>query len=240
MAKIKTNDLDVVYFISAYPRLDALYSIRSVAENLEFNKLWIYGGKPGGIHPDHFEQRRWQVGATKWARVRNMYLEVCKNDNITEDFILFHDDFFVLKFVDSLEPEYCATLKKLAETIESRYGGNKTDYTDILRRTADVLQNGGYSAKSYELHKPFVFNRKKLLKILDDYPKEHCMRSIYANVYGVGGKSAQDVKISRNNDDYLEIVKNSDFISTNNDTWEHSSVGNWLRYRFSKPCRFEM
>jgi hypothetical protein len=240
MAKIKTKPLDVVYFVSAYPNSDLLYSIRSVAENLEFNKLWIYGGKRSEIKPDEYVERRNQKGATKWARVRNMYLEVCQNDNITEDFILFHDDFFVLKFVDSLEPEYCATLKKLAETIEGRYGGEKTEYTAILRRTAEVLQNGGYSTKSYELHKPFVFNREKMLKILNDYPKEHCIRSIYANVYGVGGKSAQDVKISQNNDDYLAIVKNSDFISTNNDTWEHSSVGNWLRYRFSKPCRFEM
>ena len=239
MAKIKTKPLDVVYFISAYPRLDALYSIRSVAENLEFNKLWIYGGKPGGIRPDHYECRRWQVGATKWDRVRNMYREVCENDEITEDFILFHDDFFVLKPVDSLEPEYCATLKKLAETIESRYSGEKTEYTALLRRTSDVLLRGGYSTKSYELHKPFIFNREKMLKILKDYPKEHCIRSIYANVYGIGGKSAQDVKISRNNDEYLGIVKNSDFISTSNGTWEHGPVGNWLRDRFSKPCRFE-
>lgn len=188
MAKVKTKPLDVVYFVSAYPTADLIYSIRSVAENLEFNRLWIYGGKPTGIEPDRYECRKNQKGATKWDRVRSMYREVCENDGITEDFILFHDDFFVLNKVSRLEPEYCATLNELAKMIEYRTGAGRSDYTSILRRTEQVLKQGGHTTKAYELHKPFVFNRKKMLEIMDKYPKEHCIRSIYANVYKVGGK----------------------------------------------------
>lgn len=240
MGKTKTKDLDVVYFVSAFPSADVIYSIRSVVENLEFKSLWIYGGKPGGIQPDHYECRKNQKGATKWDKVRNMYREVCENNEITEDFILFHDDFFVLRPVDSLEPEYCATLTELAETIEHKQKVDRTEYTVLLRQTADVLDAGGYSTKAYELHKPFIFNREKMLKILGEYPKEHCIRSIYANVYNVGGKKAKDVKLADKNSDHSWIVRNSDFVSTSNDSFTFGHIGRWLRYRFSKPCRYEI
>lgn len=240
MGKTKTKDLDVVYFVSAFPSADVIYSIRSVVENLEFKSLWIYGGKPGGIQPDHYECRKNQKGATKWDKVRNMYREVCENNEITANFILFHDDFFVLRPTDSLEPEYCATLRELAETIEYRRGGVRSDYTTILRRTEQVLKHAGYSAKAYELHKPFIFNREKVLKVLCGYPKEHCIRSIYANVYDVGGKKAQDCKIPNPDDDFTEVIKNSDFVSTSNSSFMRGAIGRWLRDRFSQPCRYEL
>lgn len=240
MAKIKTKPLDVVYFVSAYPNSDLLYSIRSVAENLEFNKLWIYGGKRSEIKPDEYVERRNQKGATKWARVRNMYLEVCQNDNITEDFILFHDDFFVLKPTKSLEPEYLGTLIENAEMIEKKFDGNKSSYTKILRNADKLLKDLGYPALSYELHKPFVFNREKFLKILKDYPMANCMRSIYANVYGVKGKKAKDVKIPDKQSGIFSLPENTDFVSTNNDSFAYGEIGHWLRDRFSSRCKYEM
>lgn len=234
---MKTKPLDVVYFVSPFARADLQYSIRSVAENLEFNRLWIYGGKRSGLKPDFYVERRNQKGATKWDRVRAMYREVCENPEITEDFILFHDDFFVLKPTDEIEPRYCATLKENAEMIEHKNGNTPSEYTGLLRRTADVLTQGGYSANSYELHTPFIFNQAKLLKILEDYPKEHCIRSIYANIYGIGGKKANDVKIVDR-----KMPKEAEgwrFVSTNNWSFSHGEVGDYLRQRFNQPCKYE-
>lgn len=241
MARIKTKTLDVVYFVSEFARSDLIYSIRSVVENLEFNRLWIYGGLPTGIKPDRYECRKNQKGATKWARVRNMYRDVCENNEITDDFILFHDDFFILKHTSEFVPEYLGTLIENAENVEKNYGNKPTEYTILLRETAKTLKNAGYSAKSYELHTPFVFNRKKMIKILNDYPKSHCIRSIYANVYGIGGEKAHDVKIAEVEYKELDkIIGEWRSVSTSNESWRVGDIGEWLRNRFVKPSRYEI
>lgn len=236
----RTDNLDVVYFVTAYPASDLRFSIRSVAENLEFNKLWIYGGKNSDIVPDEYISLLNQSGADKWAKVRGMYRKVCMNDDITEDFILFHDDFFVLKPTKSIEPEWRCSLMSHAEIIEASYNGKSTSYTKLLRKTLSRLGREGYTTYSYELHQPFVFNRKKLLKILDNYANEHCIRSIYANVYKVGGKQKDDVKI---NDlkcsNIKEVMQEWRFVSTGDQSFAHGQIGKYLRSRFNKRCRFE-
>lgn len=238
---MKTKPLDVVYFVSAYPNNDLRYSIRSVAENLEFNNLWIYGGKKSDIIPDHYEPRLNQRGADKWSKVRAMYREVCLNENITEDFIMFHDDFFVLKPTDKIEPEYLGTFEDNYKAIERRFGNEPTSYTKLLRKTAHRLEYEGFTAYSYELHKPFVFNRNKLLKILDEYGDEHCIRSIYANVYKIGGKKTTDVKIRMPiTVDLVDVMNNWQLVSTSDDSFAYGHIGRYLKDRFSKKCRFEV
>ena len=233
-----TEHLDVVYFVSAFPRNDLRYSIRSVAKNLEFNKLWIYGGKKYDIKPDGYVRIMNQKGANKWDKVRNMYREVCMNESITEQFILFHDDFFIMKKVKEIKPEYRGTFDDHIADIESRFGDQLTPYTRILRQASNKLAEDGYSTLSYELHKPFIFDRKKLLAILNRYPREHCIRSIYANVYGIGGEKAHDVKIFNNEPkfDYKKepiLSTDNSVITDGNEHWEY------IRNKFNERCKYE-
>ena len=233
-----TKKLDVVYFVSAFPRNDLRYSIRSVAKNLEFNKLWIYGGKKYDIQPDGYVRIMNQMGANKWDKVRNMYRQACMNNSITEDFILFHDDFFIMKPVKSIEPEIRGTFEEHAQQIESRFGDKLTPYTSLLRNTSKVLESKGYTALSYELHKPFIFNRQKLLTILNMFSREHCIRSIYGNVYGLGGEKTHDVKIF--NDEPAFDYKKEPILSTDNPvTVDGNKHWEYIRNKFNERCKYE-
>ena len=156
---MKTKNLDVVYFVSAFPRSDLLFSIRSVAKNLEYNRLWIYGGKPMAILPDKYVRIMNQHGANKWDKVRSMYKEVCLNDDITDDFIMFHDDFFIMKPLKNIEPEYRGTFESHIKTVEAKFGNKINNYTSLLRKASETLRKANKGTLSYELHKPFVFNR---------------------------------------------------------------------------------
>ena len=236
---MKTKNLDVVYFVSAFPRNDLLFSIRSVAKNLEYNRLWIYGGKKMNIQPDGYVRIMNQIGATKWDKVRSMYKEVCLNDNITEDFIMFHDDFFIMKPMKNIEPEYRGTFESHIKTVEAKFGDKINNYTSLLRHASKTLKNANKSQLSYELHKPFVFNRKKLLKILELYPNEHCIRSIYANYYKIGGKQTYDIKIfdEKPNFDYTKekiLSTNDDINIEGNECWEY------IKSQFKDKCKYEM
>lgn len=236
---MKTKSLDVVYFVSAFAKKDLKYSIRSVAKNLEYNKLIVYGGKNYNITPDLYQKNINQIGATKWDKVKNMYREVCEDDRISEDFILFHDDFFIMKPISELNIEYRGTLEEHIQKLKDKYGDIMNEYCKLLAKADGLLKDLGKSRYSYELHKPFIFNRKKLLEILELFGNYNCIRSIYANYYGLGGVKAHDVKIFNNRPsfDYKEepILSTDDSIlRDNNQYWDY------IKSQFRDKCKYEM
>lgn len=88
---------DIVYFVKSDVFNEELrYSLRSVEANWPYFRVWFCGGCPDGIKPD-IMMRLNQQGLNKWEKVRNSIITVCENNEITEDFWLFNDDFFVMK-----------------------------------------------------------------------------------------------------------------------------------------------
>lgn len=228
-----TADLDIVYFVKDKMYNEELrYSLRSVDVNMPHKRVWIFGGCPFNVVPD-IRVRVDQVGKTKWDRVRNMYKMVCENKEITDDFIMFNDDFFVMQPTDHIEPMYRCSLEEHIKVLERN---RPTAYSRLLRQCLDKL---GPRAASFELHVPFIFNKKELLRLLNDYPDMHCTRTMYGNLGEFGSVQHSDVKIfdSKPPFDY----KNSQFLSTddpviniNNDIWR------WLQKQFPKKSRFEV
>lgn len=236
---MKTKSLDVVYFVSAFAKKDLKYSIRSVAKNLEYNKLIVYGGKDYNITPDLYQKNINQIGATKWDKVKNMYKRVCEDDRISEDFILFHDDFFIMKPIKELNVEYRMSLEEHVQTLKNNYGDIMSEYCKLLKKADGLLKDLGKSRYSYELHKPFIFNRKKLLEILESFPNYNCIRSIYANYYELGGEKTHDVKIFNNKVDFdykeEKILSTDDSIlRDNNQYWDY------IKSQFKDKCKYEM
>lgn len=235
---MQTKDLDVVYFVSAFPKGDLLYSIRSVAKNLQFRHLWIYGGKRTNIKPDKYVRIMNQKGGDKWEKVRGMYKEVCLNDEISDNFIMFHDDFFMMKPINKIEPIYRGTFEQHISAVEAKFGKDISKYTSLLKNASETLKNANKGTLSYELHTPFVFNRQKLLEILELYPNSHCIRSIYANYYKIGGKQHHDVKIFNSEPDF--DYKNEEMLSTDDViTVAGNKHWDYIRSQFQEKCRFE-
>jgi hypothetical protein len=61
------------------------------------------------------------------------------------------------------------------------------------------------------------------------------MRSVYGNVNGIPYVQRDDVKIY----DMETVPKDADYISTNDDIFQHGKVGEYIRDTFTKPSRFE-
>ena len=233
-----TKDLDIVYFVKdCFINEELRFSLRSVAENLPHRKVWFFGGCPRGITPD-IRVKFKQNGETKWDNVHNMYKEVCENKEVTENFIMFNDDFFIMKPTDHIDTMYRSSLISHCEVIEAKNRNKPTNYTQVLRECDRELDELGASRLSYELHVPFIFNKTKLLAMLERFPEQHCTRTLYGNIYEVGGKQARDVKIFDIHPSF--DYKNSRFLSTedsivsiNNDIWR------FIRSKFPKKSEFE-
>lgn len=236
-----TGKYDIVYFVKQNPINEELrYSLRSVEKNCRYNTVWFYGGCPDGLKPDHYV---WcsQNELSKWERVRGMLRQACLNDEITEDFWLFNDDFFVMKPMSENMPPQCnKTLQDRIKGIESRHGG-ETEYTAQLKHLVKTLEKAGKGMVDYTVHKPMLINRKKMLEVLDKFPKEPMFRALYGNYWEIGGESKHDMKISKV--DYNQTVyaiNNWEFISTGDNSFARGKVGRYLRDIFSIKSRFEV
>ena len=235
---MKTDDLDIVYFVKdSFTNEELRLSLRSVDRNMPHKRVWVFGGCPRDIVPD-VRVRVEQEGRTKWDKVHNMYKMVAENKEITDNFILFNDDFFVMKPTDRIDTLYRCSLEEYINMIEKKNHGKPNGYTKILRECRKKLTELGKDQLCYELHTPFIFNKEKLLKLLNDYPEQHCTRTLYGNLYNIGGEKHNDVKIfdTKPTFDY----KNSCFISTddsivnvNNDIWRY------FRKELNKRSQYE-
>lgn len=233
---MKLEDLDIVYVVKDAAFNDELrYSLRSVDKNFPHHNVFFYGGKPMYLKPDQ-QVVLHQVGKTKWDRVRMMLKTIALDDRITEDFVLFNDDFFVMQPVESLPAYEYGTLESLCERIESRNKGRLTPYTLKLRETIDILKKNGLATFNFELHVPFVFNRGKLLEVIERYPDIKGSRSLYGNTYLTETEYLVDRKIFKINDLPPE---NAIFISTEDRAFNEGKVGKMIRAKFPDKSRWE-
>lgn len=235
----RTGKYDIVYFVKDGPMNEELvYSLRSVEKNWLYRSVWFCGGCPEGLKPDRYFKIR-QEGFSKWDKVRNMIARVCQNDEITEDFWLFNDDFFILKpMVPDMPPQYNGTLISYIERIERKTGPD--GYTERLRHAERDLVAKGFSTLNYEVHKPMLINRKKALEVMEKFPTTPCFRSLYGNYCGIGGNDRHDMKIKVLNYRNMPMVESFwDFVSTSDVSFRDGEIGRFIRQQFNKESRFE-
>lgn len=230
------NQVDVVYFVKdSWTNEELRYSLRSICANLNCGRVWFYGGCPGGIKPDEHVDVR-QTGLTKWERVNNMIRMACLNDEISEDFYLFNDDFFVLQPTAIIPPFYHGDLRTRIAKIEKKHKG-PTAYSKSLMNTVAVLEKRGFDTLNYALHIPMPVNRRKAIETLDTFVGFPMFRSLYGNQHKIGGIDRPDVKCEAVGKPFDE---NGDYLSTADDSFQRGLVGNFIRNRYPDRCRFEI
>lgn len=226
---------DVVYILKEDVAPDELkYSLRSVVENLEYRYVWFYCGQPQGLVPDRAVTTP-QTGRNKWEKARSSLERICKNDEITEKFWLFNDDFFLLKPLTDETPLYGGMLHDHILHVEHRHEDKRTGYTQCLRFCEELLKSAGMTTYDYALHVPMLIDRKKMLETLEAFPVCPMFRSMYGNFAGIGGRQHGDVKIVNLDDG----IKDDDFVSTGDGSFKFGRVGIEIRSRFRKKSKYE-
>lgn len=229
--------LDVVYFVKPdQVNNELIYSLRSVDRNFPHRDVWFYGGQPIELTPDR-RAPILQQGANRYERVRNMLRQACENDELTEDFWLFNDDFFILRPLEDIPAWYNGTLRDRIRQIESHTGGRQSPYTQQLRRTIAALEDGGFSCLNYAVHVPMRVNRRKMLQTLDSFPDVPMFRALYGNQHEIGGIDAPDVKI---HEMLPTFPRDACLVSTSDSSFAGGQVGRDIRERFPERSRWEV
>ena len=223
---------DVVYFVKDTKVNEELkHSVRSL-KNFPHNKVWFYGGCPDGLKPDHHIFVK-QDQPTKWQNIFEMFKLACKNKDITKNFWLFNDDFFVMQPVKDGPNYYDGSLYKRVVTFEDSHNGI-TPYSQQLRYTLQELESMGCTTINYALHTPMLINKKKGVE-LANIINGPMIRCAYGNYFNVGGQQHSDFKI----DSVTKTYKDGDYLSTNDKSFNYGAVGQQIREIFKDKCKYE-
>lgn len=224
--------MDIVYFVKDTKQNEELrYSLRSL-KNFPHDKVWFYGGCPDGLKPDHHVYVK-QDQPTKWANIFKMFKLACINNEISKDFWLFNDDFFVMKPVKEGPNYYEGDLYKRVVTLEDKHNGI-TPYSQQLRYTLQELEGMGCNTINYALHVPMLINRKKGQE-LSNIINGPMIRCVYGNYFEVGGKHHSDFKI----DSITKEYKDESYLSTNDRSFKYGVVGQQIRDIFKDKSKYE-
>lgn len=223
---------DIVYFVKeSLVNEELRYSLRTLS-NLQHGNVWFIGGCPLRIKPDRLIRVN-QNQPTKYDNVHEMLRIAATHPEITDDFYLFNDDFFIMKpWV--YKNYYRGDLYKYIVDIENKYG--ITQYTKRLRKMVKILESKKCETRNFELHIPMRFNKKKLLKILDDYPGVNGVRSLYGNIYKLNAAKKDDVKIFSG---AQKVPNNPQLLSTEDEQFNFGAVGNLIRSSFTHKSPYE-
>ena len=178
--------MDVVYVLgtgSRWKNNELRYSLRSVEKNLKnVNNVFVVGANPGftkGIrfieHPDEFEP----INAS--GNVARKLLRICKEPELSENFLFFNDDFIVHKPCDSNKlPTWYK--HDMAEYPPDFF--IKNDWRRRMKATFDTLQKHGLPTLNYDYHAPMAFNKKLFPQVMKRFDYATGIGLLYRSLYG--------------------------------------------------------
>jgi|LakMenEpi03Aug12_release.lakeMendotaPanAssembly.Ray.scaffolds.fasta_scaffold129496_4 hypothetical protein len=204
------NNMNFVYICRNGDNEELRYSIRSLYKNINNPDIWIIGGKPIWYSGNYIEVNQ---NRTKHVNVRNNLNKLITSNNIPNDFILMNDDFFIMKPMSDIPYMHGGNLFDKVKKFKTH--APTSSYTKMLSDTYNVLiKKQIENPLDYAIHVPIKMNKEKLSTVI--YPSLS-IRTMYGNLYDVGGEEIKDVKVhlDRPWSESFDYNKNINFLSTN-------------------------
>ena len=232
--------LDVVYICRDGLNEELRYSIRSVVKNLPHSKIWVVGGKPPWYKGNHIRVKQ---SGTKFENARANMEAIVRNENISDNFILMNDDFYIISPVDEVRYYHAGSLSNKLEYFMSTHP--TSTYTTLLNKSMKTLQEMGiHDPLDYALHIPMVMNKQLLSEIL---PLSISWRLAYGNIYNVDSHYVEcpegyskDVKVYIKDGKLTDITKSplsKIYLSSDDNSFQR--IRNTLKTQFPKPTQYE-
>lgn len=229
------NERDIVYILRDQTDHEELrYSLRSIQQNFPRRFVWFIGTMPKGFVPDR-RLPHIQTGESKWQKIRSSMYKAIEQEELSDEFFLFNDDFFVMKPVEGEFINYAD--RTLSDRVEDFRKENPwlSPYARTLYKAREELKSLKKGEVNFDVHIPMLIN-KELMKRSINLCSSPQMRSVYGNINGIAFVEHKDVKWF----DRETVPEDPDYLSTNDDVFKESKVGEYIRSCFPEPSRFEV
>lgn len=213
------------------------YAIRSLS-NIQHGKVFILGDKPkwatNVIHLPRQHQK------SRYKDVSTMLEDVCRDDRLSDDFILMNDDFFIMEPMEELPRWFKGSLKDDYKKHAARQ--RNSVYTKSLLMTDLLLQRKGVkSPRAYNCHIPVVMNKQKRLEVAEIIRNTTRFetilpRVVYGNLYDDNGIQHPDCKYIGMDDNYEKY----EILSTHDGSFTNGKIGQHIRDTFPEMSPYEL
>ena len=190
--------ISVVYIVgtgSRWNNNELRYSLRSIEKHLSgLEHVWIIGHKP------EFITRVCHIPAgdpydVSDKNILHKLKIACETKDITDDFLLFHDDHYLIQDFEAIEfPNYYeGTVSQMAHIRGSDSYGSR------CRNTLEILKKSSLPEKYFDVHYPILINKAKFTEYVTDKvdpnsKNGYIIKSLYANAMKLEGTEIPDCK----------------------------------------------
>lgn len=228
--------MDVIYTVGAGGSDELRYSLRSLA-NLPHDQVWIAGVLPDwvtGVRHIPVPQR-----GDRWANATAAWLAACREPEVSDPFVYFNDDFFVLAPVTEVPLMHRGPVDDVVKRI--RTDGHRRAMTDTA---AWLATHPVKTVLAYDLHTPMVVGKAKFAEVLEAAaasPRRLLPKTMYGNLHvRAKGKQVADAKVHDGGElPAPELLPAGAFVSTSDAAWK-LAAGEQIRTMFPDPSPYEL
>lgn len=230
---------DVVYICRPGETNEELrYSLRSL-HNLTYRTCWIVGDCPSWVDPRTTSIIRTRSTGSVFDITARNIARACEDDRISDPFVLFNDDFYVIEPVKRVPVLNRGPLTKVLAHYEAV--SPRSSYTVGMRQTFESLLDTFDAADllSFELHVPLPVYKVAMLAALERRGSIHRYhnRTVYGALAGLEGRTIPDPKVY-DVDDLTMLDEPGPWLSTSDSTFK--LVLPYLARRFPRRSPYEL
>lgn len=237
---------DLAYLVHEADNELLRHSLRSVERFADgmFRKVWIVGVLPKWI--TNVEHIPVDHAGEKFADIRAKVTALCADKRVASRVVVMNDDHIATAPVSWDARHMGSTKTYLAEEAETGRTSKTNTWIRAVENTAAWMAEQGHGdIDCFEGHVPLMFDRRKLGKILGEYPADRSCD--YPGFYPVAGAApvgpqAMNAKIGPSVDEFTSKIDNPkmpDWVSTNDTGWREGMIGGFIRGMHYTPSRFE-
>lgn len=236
---------DIVYPVKVLDDLRELrYSLRSIEANAQglYDKIWIVTNDKLPNWLVNVEVIRAGAGGTKANDVRSKILSVCNHPEVSNEFVLMCDDFYLVDPITEWETWHMGPSS--AFVVRQRRSRAAAGWLRGVSETAEWMKKQGYGdILTYQGHRPVLWNKDKLGAAIKEYPKGKVLdiNGLYP-MAGAGGEGTEGINSKiKSNKGFHEKVDNGviPWLSSNNNSFKDGMIGGYIMGMFRQPCRYE-
>jgi hypothetical protein len=215
------------------------YCLRSIEQHLSgAGNVFIVGHCPDWLtNVIHIPL---EEDARNRFRDRNIMLkmlEACKDSRVSDDFLMVHDDHFLLADYEAgAFPYYHMGLMNEGVGL---YGETKQNTKSLLcREMHDTINN-------FDCHCPIVFNKHRFKTTVPhvgwDRPHGYCLKTLYCVMNGIEGEYMDDIKIRMplKLDDIRLALHGRKWFSSGDRCFTEGGMMEVLQTLYSTPSKYE-
>lgn len=225
--------MDILYPLSnqsEWKDNELRYSLRSL-EQIEYDRVFVIGHKPDWLTPNdrlfHVEHKD-TPNRPEFSTMTKI-CHICKETDISDDFILMNDDFYFLRPVHDYPYYFDGTLLQAA-----RKRAKASSYRVSIDNTIEVFGDAPF----FEVHGPIVLNKEMFplcMKQVDWTHKDYLKRSLYCNFLDIEGVEMKDVKVEFTKLDFTDEPFFSSGTRSN-----YNALGRFLDSMYCEKSVFEV